>query len=147
MARVDDWWAWSDKVKEPPKSEGAAKWQARKKREARQAARRLLPQIRKAAKAMGYAIGLHGSVSRDIDLIAVPWSETANHWSGQELAEVICWICKAETGWGFFSPADANPTIKPHGRLAWSIHLWGTYFDLSVMPTEGGQPCPVTTGL
>lgn len=36
----------------------------------------VLPAIRKVAKDNGYAIGLHGSMRRDLDLIAVPWSET-----------------------------------------------------------------------
>jgi len=137
MTAAKEWWAWSDKVKDPPRDEAAAKWQARKKRETRRLARLLLPQIRKAAQAMGYAIGLHGSVARDIDLIAVPWRDDC--YEPQELAEVICWICKAETGWGFFSSGDNNPTVKPHGRLAWSIHMWGTYIDLSVTPRAGSS--------
>lgn len=127
-----DWWAWSDKALPDPGDEKAVKRRYWQRRQTRRAAKALLPMIRTAAKAMGYAIGLHGSVVRDIDLVAVPWREDC--YEPQELAEVICWICKAETGWGFFSSADKNPTTKPLGRLAWSIHMWGTYIDLSVTP-------------
>jgi hypothetical protein len=38
----------------------------------------LLPEIRKIAEAHGYAIGLHGSMMRDFDLIAAPWIEDAS---------------------------------------------------------------------
>lgn len=34
-----------------------------------------LPVIREAAKEHGYAIGLHGSARRDLDLMAMPWRE------------------------------------------------------------------------
>lgn len=37
--------------------------------------RDILPRLREAAKSHGYALGLHGSLRRDFDLIAVPWIE------------------------------------------------------------------------
>jgi hypothetical protein len=36
-----------------------------------------LPRIRTAAKELGYAIALHGTLTRDLDLLAVPWIEDA----------------------------------------------------------------------
>lgn len=27
-----------------------------------------------------------------------------------------------------------EPVTKPHGRRAWEIHVWGSYFDFGVMP-------------
>ena len=32
-----------------------------------------LPAVRRRARQLGYAIGVHGSMLRDLDLIAVPW--------------------------------------------------------------------------
>lgn len=37
----------------------------------------LLPVIRAAARGVGYAIGVHGSMERDLDLIAAPWVSCA----------------------------------------------------------------------
>ncbi len=37
----------------------------------------IITKIRDIAKDHGWAIGVHGSLERDIDLIAVPWSDTA----------------------------------------------------------------------
>lgn len=35
----------------------------------------ILPIVREVAKSCGYAIAIHGSMTRDLDLIAVPWVE------------------------------------------------------------------------
>jgi hypothetical protein len=40
--------------------------------------KKLIEPIRVVARAHGYAIGVHGSLKRDIDLIAVPWSQEAS---------------------------------------------------------------------
>lgn len=88
------------------------------------------------AKKFGYAIGVHGSLARDIDLIAAPWTENAVE--PELLAAAIANLARAfnESGWTkVFGPGDADDKIKPHGRLCWSIHLeGGSYIDLSVMP-------------
>ena len=98
--------------------------------------------IRLVAREHGYAIGVHGSLARDIDLIAVPWVEEAS--AGDVLARAI------EIAIGGFiyngdmidgQPYDRDampPEVKPHGRLAWSLHVGGgPYIDLSVMPRAG----------
>lgn len=97
----------------------------------------LLPTIRAAGKRMGYAIAIHGSMRRDLDLLAVPWVEDAA--SPQELVD---FVAKEVSG---FVIGDANaqgevrrnPTAKPHGRLSWNI-CWGgeVFIDLSVMPPQ-----------
>ena len=91
------------------------------------------------AKQHGYALAVHGSVSRDLDLIAVPWVEDAA--DGLTLIKAF----KDATGcvttgkeWDDLVP-DCDPAKKPHGRLAYSIHftekaMYGTYVDISVMP-------------
>lgn len=71
-------------------------------------------------------------MTRDLDLLAVPWTEEAT--SRDELLDAIMKICD-----GFLvertSKTERNPTQKPHGRMAWSIHLdGGVFIDLSVMP-------------
>lgn len=102
----------------------------------------LIPQLMKAGREVGYAIAVHGSLARDLDVIAVPWTEEAV--SAERLVmHLMAAIdgrlrngatCKADGEW---EPAPASvPTAKPHGRLAWSIHFGhdGMYLDVSVMP-------------
>ena len=85
--------------------------------------------IRAMAWQEGYAIGLHGSFTRDLDLIAVPWSENVC-----EPAHLIRRILAAT---GLKSQQD-NPGVKPHGRLVWTLLFPGfndvRWVDLSVMP-------------
>ena len=99
---------------------------------------KLIDPIRAVAKNFGYAVAAHGSLVRDIDLIAVPWTDKAV--DAETLASGIANVAKAfnERGWVKVSGPDDpawKDKIKPHGRLCWSIHLeGGTYIDLSVMP-------------
>lgn len=98
----------------------------------------LLPHIREVARGCGYAIGVHGSMTRDFDLIAVPWVE-------KPLLEktLVKRITKAVDG--FYM--DWSVGKKPHGRNAHTIVLnkgegsvidgkrWAVFIDLSVTPT------------
>jgi len=99
------------------------------------------------AREHGYAIGRHGSELRDLDLMAVPWTQEAV--SPGVLAEAI----RKAVG-GTFSVGTQTGevmSVMPRGRLAWAIHLEGIdvalldalaagprpfspYIDLSVMP-------------
>lgn len=86
-----------------------------------------LATLREAARELGYALALHGSMQRDLDLIAVPWVEEA-----AEPEALVAAIAKI-TG-GFEIPGE-NPGLKPHGRIGYSLHLGGgPYIDLSIMP-------------
>ncbi len=84
-----------------------------------------------AAQAKGYALALHGSMQRDLDVVAVPWTEEAA--PAEELVDAIA----ARIG-AWLRPTDPtyrNPEPKPHGRRAWQLILQaGLYIDLSVMP-------------
>lgn len=94
----------------------------------------ILEPMRIAAKDVGYAITVHGSLNRDVDLVAIPWRE--HNVADPDrlmtiLQGVICGItgrCHREQGW----------TQKPHGRLARIISVWcgesTCSLDLSVMP-------------
>lgn len=110
------------------------------KRELRRLYLSLLPGIRRLARKCGYAIAVHGSCTRDFDLIAVPWTleaiepmdlaialskVTAKYWKGREAFEA--------EGFGG----------KPHGRKCFVLYLGchgagkksaAIYIDLSVMP-------------
>lgn len=92
----------------------------------------LIEPIRRVARQFGYAIAQHGTLARDIDLIAVPWSDEAV--AAELLVEAIAELVKSYEG-GAFGTIDRDcPRSKPHGRRAWSIQGWAFYIDLSVMP-------------
>jgi len=95
-----------------------------------------LPRAVKVAKEHGYALTVHGSLARDYDFVAVPWTENADEPS--ELADALLRACG-----GFIAPHEAKdvPIHKPHGRLCWPIHLGaGQYIDLSVMQPNPHYP-------
>lgn len=112
----------------------------------------LLSDVREAAKRHGYAIGIHGSMSRDFDLIAAPW---VDHPSPPDvLIEAIRNTVNGTitpTGtvgarWDaeknhFVDAIIENPKPKPCGRLAWNIQIGGgAVLDVSVMPRGGERP-------
>lgn len=96
----------------------------------------ILPKLQQAARDLGYALAIHGSMQTDFDLLAVPW--TSNAVPAKELADAI----KDAVGGVFGHPNayanDEQPSSRPHGRLSWSIYLEADapYIDLSVMPRK-----------
>lgn len=81
--------------------------------------------IRGLARKCGYALGVHGSQERDLDLIAVPWTDDAvgNH----ELVEHIAKHLDARI---------VEIEHKPLGRVAVTLQMNGYYkpIDLSITP-------------
>ncbi len=107
----------------------------------------IVPHLTKVARECGYALGIHGSVNRDLDLMAMPWTEEAV--SAEELAEALRSAVDGRIvpdgtpggkwdGEKFVTAVIRMPELKPHGRLAWNIHFCGHnfYIDLSVMPRQ-----------
>ncbi|HLI02757.1 MAG TPA: hypothetical protein VFC10_07345 [Terriglobia bacterium] len=93
----------------------------------------LFPALKERARLDGYALLWHGSLARDIDLVACPWTEACVDQA--DLAEHLRKVAEAVTGCCFAAPHDNVPVKKPHGRLAWEFHFGGgPYIDLSVMP-------------
>jgi len=112
----------------------------------------LYPGLCDIARAQGYALAIHGTVTADLDLVACPWTEFAS--SAEDLKDALLahigacgyadmlrrdfaenhvqQILENERAAG--RVAD-DVERKPHGRLAWNLYLYeGTKVDLSVMP-------------
>lgn len=88
----------------------------------------LYPAIVEAARPLGYAIALHGSMGRDLDLIAVPWVEDA-----AAPADLVAAI--SDQIGAFVQETKGGECGKPHGRLGFVLHLTGgAYIDLAIMP-------------
>ncbi len=95
---------------------------------------RIYTMVRKLAWEEGYAIGLHGSFTRDLDLIAVPWEAGRNCKPEKLVARIL-----QATGMTEARPGSkGNPGGKPFGRLVWTLLLpeFGDprFVDLSIMP-------------
>lgn len=94
------------------------------------------------ARSHGYALAIHGTLTKDLDLLAAPWVEDAadaetlvmsikKHLGALFLHERLA----EQTGYTITGREGEDPEAKPHGRRAWSLHLeYGLYIDLSVMP-------------
>ena len=99
----------------------------------------LYPILAEAARKVGYALAIHGTMSRDLDVIAIPWIDDAVD------ADTVMNAIKDSCG-AFLIEVSSNiggiirrdgrdPTIKPHGRVSYSLHLEaGAVIDLSIMP-------------
>ena len=97
----------------------------------------ILPPIREAAKFKGYAVAVHGSLKRDIDLLAVAWVEDA--CPADELAETIRGVTAGVLGNCLITGAVGQ---KPHGRRAYTlIHPgFAGEIDLSIIgPKDSSQ--------
>jgi len=104
-----------------------------------------LPAIREAAQGHGYAIGVHGSMRRDLDLIAAPWRDGAS--DADTLAEAIQ---RAACGFGM---ASRQWEQKPGGRVATCLPICWTHrhgvasdghIDLSVVAQPAAKPAQPT---
>ena len=100
----------------------------------------ILPAVREAARFKGYAVAVHGSLKRDIDLIAIAWTDEA-----VPAAEVVAAVKGAIGGVLGNCITIGEPGQKPHGRIAFTlIHPgFAGEIDLSVIPpATSSAPAP-----
>lgn len=95
---------------------------------------RAFTMIRSLAWSEGYAITLHGSFTRDLDLVAIPWAERV--CAPEHLVRRIA------DATGLKSHAS-NPGIKPHGRKVWTLNFPKgndpRWVDLSFVPSTASE--------
>jgi hypothetical protein len=86
----------------------------------------LYPGIAEITREHGYALAVHGSLARDMDLICIPWVESPSDPSD---------VVKAITS-KFAIRTVGDPDTTHHGRERWTITVgFGECFiDLSFMP-------------
>ena len=87
----------------------------------------MYPELASIAREHGYALAVHGSMRRDFDLIAVPWTKEA----ADPLTVIDAFLAKFA-----IHLINREPSRKEHGRLAWTITVgWGECaLDLSFIP-------------
>lgn len=91
----------------------------------------LYPELAKIFIKHGWALAVHGSLARDMDLIAVPWSEAVD-----DPETVIDEICSHFDIRVIDAPERVG--IKNHGRIAYTISVGHgeCALDLSFMPRQ-----------
>lgn len=103
----------------------------------------MYPVLKEIAQKHGYCLAVHGTMKRDFDLLACPWTEDAGPpepmIEEMKAAAEGVWT---KHDWDDIGTTAGHSTEKPHGRRAWSIHLtnkgcYGPYLDVSVMPRRG----------
>lgn len=87
---------------------------------------KILPKLREVARSHGYALGLHGSMTRDFDLIATPWSDVYSSKNDLAFAiqEAACGFTMEEYSW----------EKKPNLRVATTFPI--CFIDYTVMKDE-----------
>lgn len=87
--------------------------------------------IRCVAWQYGYSACLHGSFTRDLDVLLCPWTDDAH--SPDTMIKLIAQDLQMTIQHG--SPSD-----KPHGRKAWTLTFptFGDprWIDISIMPLQ-----------
>jgi hypothetical protein len=98
---------------------------------------RIFTQARLIAHQYGYSASLHGSYTRDLDILLTPWTAEARG-NAEQLVRLI-----AQANEGLLHKPSAKYgemvfSKKPHGRLAFSLHFVGfgdhRFVDISIMP-------------
>lgn len=109
-----------------------------------------IPSLQKIAMQHGYALAVHGSMKRDLDLVAIPWVEKPLKPETLVMAieDAIVGYSHTRNYW----KRESHLSNKPHGRRAciiWWAHLADDFngmscggpqrhamIDLSIMPTQ-----------
>ena len=85
--------------------------------------------IRRCALDYGWAVALHGSLVSDMDIMAMPWTETATSFE-----RLIQKIVKLFDGNSLSELYSISYNEKPHGRVVATIPIWGDfYLDISTI--------------
>lgn len=102
---------------------------------------RIYTQARIIAWQYGFGLMMHGSFTRDLDLLLVPWEERASDKTAEQVIRLLADACDLYPS-GTAPPLKFTDPLKfvdkPHGRRAISLMLPGTrerrWVDISVIP-------------
>ncbi len=91
----------------------------------------MYPELAEIAKRHGYALAVHGSLQRDLDLIAVPWVECPS--CPEDLLKEFCTVFALEKIGGIGQ--------KPHGRTVYTLScgFGQCAIDIGFMPVLAGK--------
>lgn len=94
---------------------------------------RVYTQVRCVAHMYGYAALVHGSFTRDLDILMVPWTPESSA-KPEHLIALICDRCGLED-------SGHEPSLKAHGRLVYTLLFAGNrkdprFIDIGFMPLD-----------
>ena len=90
--------------------------------------------IRHAAMDCGWAVALHGSLSRDMDIMAMPWVENAT--DADTMIRSIVQRCFGDSLIAQYG-TRCRRGEKPHNRVCYSIPIYEDYYlDISIIESE-----------
>ncbi|MGN1158346.1 MAG: hypothetical protein ACI4TK_19410 [Agathobacter sp.] len=85
--------------------------------------------IRKCAMDYGWAVALHGSLASDMDIMAMPWTESA-----VSFPQLVCYIAELFDGNKLSENYSITYYEKPHNRVVATIPIWADfYLDVSAI--------------
>ncbi|MER8999987.1 hypothetical protein NKJ52_20685 [Mesorhizobium australicum] len=84
-------------------------------------------ELTEIARKHGYAMAVHGSVARDLDLICIPWIDDAD--DPQAVVDEI-------TSRFAIKETDKPPRVREHGRIVYTllVSFGDCFIDLSFTP-------------
>jgi hypothetical protein len=95
--------------------------------------------LARIAQEHGYCLALHGSMIRDLDVVAVPWVSKCS-----PVGVLVDSLCSALGGFMDDGVPLGGADQRAHGRLTYRLRLnAGLYVDLSVVPPQA-KGAPVT---
>jgi hypothetical protein len=102
----------------------------------------LYAKMAEAARSCGYALAVHGTMTRDLDVVAIPWTTEAA--SAEEVVRAMAEAVAARAGSDLVIGGPLHHA--PHGRTGWSIPYSAAdgfttvgYVDVSVMPRASAR--------
>ena len=89
----------------------------------------IYPDLINAALNCGWALGLHGSLSNDMDIMAMPWTEDA-----KPVEEMIQALSDCFTENPFKDKHTTPHYDKPNGRVVYTMSIWADfYLDINII--------------
>ena len=89
--------------------------------------------FRQAAMDKGWALGLHGSLASDMDIMAMPWIENAS--PVEEMIEALE-DCLTQPDSDLWMPTQKH-IDQPNNRIVYTICIFGDfYLDLNVIELD-----------
>ena len=89
------------------------------------------PDLVSAALDCGWALGLHGSLASDMDIMAMPWTDDADE---VEIMLKKLQECFTENK---LVKSIRKSTDKPNGRIVYGIPIWDDfYLDINIIRSK-----------
>jgi len=88
--------------------------------------------LKNAAMDCGWALGLHGSLNSDMDIMAMPWTKDA-----KSIEYMIDKLCECFSGNDDLKKTILVSDDKPNNRVVYTLPIWADfYLDINIIKTK-----------